>query len=135
MDLSGAARAYEVNALGPLRVVGALLHLLRRGSGRRIVQITSLMGSIRDNTTGGSYGYRMSKAALNMATRNLALDLAREGFTVLAIHPGWVRTRMGGPAAPLGIAAATREVLRVALSAGPRENGSVLGPGAKLLPY
>jgi len=134
-DLVGAARAFEVNALGPLRVVRALLGLLRRGSGKRLVQVTSLMGSIQDNTAGGSYGYRMSKAALNMATRNLALELGPEGFTVVAIHPGWVRTRMGGSDAPLGVTPAAREVLRIALTAGPEQNGAFLGPGGETLPY
>jgi len=134
-DLGAAAGAFEINALGPLRVVRALLPLLRRGSGRRVVQVTSWMGSVRDNTTGGSYGYRMSKAALNMATRNLAHDLGPEGFVALAIHPGWVRTRMGGPSAPLAAPEAAREVLRLALTTGSDLSGSFLGPGGKPLPY
>jgi len=127
--------AYRVNTVGCLRVTAAFLPLLRKGTGRRLVQITSLMGSIEDDRRGGAYGYRMSKAALNMAVRNLAIELGPEGFVVLAIHPGWVKTRLGGDHAPLALGPATAEVLRVVLAAGPEDNGAFLGPGGKRLPY
>jgi NAD(P)-dependent dehydrogenase (short-subunit alcohol dehydrogenase family) len=87
---------FEVNAVGPLRVAEAALPALRRGEGKKIVNVTSKMGSIEDNDSGGSYAYRMSKAALNMAIRSLAWDLKPEGFVAFVIHPGWVQTRMGG---------------------------------------
>lgn len=86
------ARQFQVNALGPLRVVKAVLPFLQRGA--RIVMVTSLMGSIADNTSGGFYGYRMSKAALNMAGVTLARDLKDRGIAVLLVHPGYVKTRM-----------------------------------------
>ncbi len=135
LDPQRLARAFEVNAVGPLRVIRALLPLLRRGRDKRLIQITSLMGSIEDNAQGGSYAYRMSKCALNMATRNLAHDLDPEGFITLSIHPGWVRTRMGSGAAPLDIPAAAAEVLRVALQADRSDSGTFKGPGGKDLPY
>ena len=119
----------------PLRVTRALQPLLRAGKGRRIANITSLMGSMTDNSSGGSYAYRMSKAALNMATRNLAHDLGHEGFVVVTIHPGWVRTDMGGGAAPLSVSPATEDVLRAALETPAEENGSFKGPGRKTLPW
>jgi NAD(P)-dependent dehydrogenase (short-subunit alcohol dehydrogenase family) len=84
----------EVNAIGPLRVVKALRGRLRRGS--KIALITSRMGSIGDNGSGGSYGYRMSKAALNAAGVSLARDLADAGVAVAILHPGYVRTEMTG---------------------------------------
>ncbi len=93
------------------------------------------MGSIGDNTSGSSYAYRMSKTALNMAVRNLAHELGPEGFIALTIHPGWVRTSMGGSAAPLGLEPAVAELLRIALLAGPEDNGSFKGPGGKDLPF
>ena len=127
--------AYDVNAVGCLRVVQAFLPLLRGGRGKRLMQITSLMGSIDDNSSGGSYAYRMSKAALNMLTRNLAHALGPEGFVTLSIHPGWVETRMGGPGAPMELRAATEEILRTALSAGPEDSGGFKGPGGADLPY
>ncbi|MEM8605485.1 MAG: SDR family oxidoreductase [Myxococcota bacterium] len=83
---------FEVNALGPLTTVVALLPCLRPGS--KVALLTSRMGSIADNTSGGSYGYRMSKAALNMAGRSLSLDLKPRGISVGILHPGWVKTDM-----------------------------------------
>lgn len=135
LSVEPLVEAFRINAVGPLRVVGALLPLLRRGLERRLVQTTSLMGSIGDNSSGGSWAYRMSKAALNMAVRNLAHELGPEGFVAIAVHPGWVKTRMGGAAAPLELEPATREVLRIALAADPDDNGAFLGPGGTRLPW
>jgi NAD(P)-dependent dehydrogenase (short-subunit alcohol dehydrogenase family) len=82
----------EVNALGPLRVVKALRKNIRRGG--KLALITSRMGSIGDNGSGGYYGYRMSKAALNAAGMSLARDLRGAGVAVAILHPGFVRTDM-----------------------------------------
>ncbi|HLT90359.1 MAG TPA: SDR family oxidoreductase [Woeseiaceae bacterium] len=87
-------RQFEVNALGPLLTVHAFANKLASGS--KVALITSRMGSIADNTSGGSYGYRMSKAALNAAGRSLAIDLAPRGVAVALLHPGYVRTEMTG---------------------------------------
>lgn len=92
LNADSIRRQFEVNALAPLRLVQALLGQLHSGS--KLVMITSRMGSIEDNTSGGSYGYRMSKVALNMAGRSLALDLQPRGIAVAILHPGLVRTRM-----------------------------------------
>lgn len=94
LDLDLIRRQFEVNALGPLRVVAALRERLCTGS--RVALLTSRMGSIEDNTSGSHYGYRMSKAALNMAGKSLAVDLAEHGVTVALLHPGYVRTDMTG---------------------------------------
>ena len=100
-DLDEMTRFFNTNTIGPLRVARALLPGLRAGGDKKIINITSRMGSISDNSSGGAYSYRASKAALNMATRSLALDLAAEGFVCLVLHPGWVQTRMGGSGAPV----------------------------------
>lgn len=135
LEIDDVIDAVDVNAVGPLRVIRCFLPLLRRGKGKRLVQVTSLMGSLEDNRSGGSYAYRMSKCALNMAVRNLAHELGPDGFVCLAVHPGWVRTRMGGSEAPLEIGAAAEEMLRVMLEAGPEDNGAFKGPGGKNLPW
>jgi NAD(P)-dependent dehydrogenase (short-subunit alcohol dehydrogenase family) len=135
LELQKLIDAFDVNALGALRVTRALLPLLRRGSGKRVVQMTSLMGSMADNSSGGSYAYRMSKAAMNMANRNLAHELGREGFVCLAVHPGWVQTRMGGGGAPLEIGVAVEQILENALETGPEDNGGFKGPGRADLPF
>lgn len=94
LDLDSLRRQFEVNALAPLRLVRALLAQL--GAGSKVALITSRMGSIDDNSSGGSYGYRMSKTALNMAGKSLAIDLNPRGIAVAILHPGLVRTRMVG---------------------------------------
>ena len=92
LDLGSMRRQFEVNALAPLRLTQALLGQLQAGS--KLILMTSRMGSIDDNSSGGSYGYRMSKVALNMAGRSLAIDLRPRGIAVAILHPGLVRTRM-----------------------------------------
>jgi len=92
LDLERIRRQFEVNALGPLRVTRALLPSL--GAGSKVVIITSRMGSIADNGSGGYYGYRMSKAAVNIAGVSLARDLREKGIAVLLLHPGMVATDM-----------------------------------------
>lgn len=99
VDLADMRRFFDVNTVGALRVTRALLPGLRAGAGKKIVNITSRMGSIEDNSSGGAYEYRASKAALNMVTRSMALDFADEGFVCVVLHPGWVQTDMGGPSA------------------------------------
>jgi NAD(P)-dependent dehydrogenase (short-subunit alcohol dehydrogenase family) len=92
MDFESMRKQFEINALGPLRVSHSLIPSLR--SGAKIALVTSRMGSIADNGSGGRYGYRMSKAALNMAGVSLAKDLQSRGLAVAILHPGYVRTDM-----------------------------------------
>lgn len=94
LDFDGIRKQFEVNALGPLRVTKALLPNLAKNA--KLALITSRMGSIADNGSGGMYGYRMSKAALNMAGSSLAIDLKDRGIAVALLHPGFVRTGMTG---------------------------------------
>ncbi len=94
LELENARTQLEVNALGPLRTVSCLLPNLAPGA--KVGLITSRMGSIGDNTSGGYYGYRMSKAALNAAGVSLAHDLRPRGIAVAILHPGYVRTDMTG---------------------------------------
>ncbi|BAS54893.1 short-chain dehydrogenase/reductase SDR [Leptolyngbya boryana NIES-2135] len=92
LDVASIREQFEVNAIAPLRLTHALLPLLKSGS--KIALMTSRMGSISDNTSGGSYGYRMSKVALSMAGKSLAHDLKPQGIAVAILHPGLVQTRM-----------------------------------------
>ena len=94
MNYDALRSQLEVNTLGPLKVTEALLPLLSKGA--RVANVSSRMGSIEDNTSGGFYGYRASKAALNAVTRSLALDLRPQGISVVTLHPGYVRTGMTG---------------------------------------
>ena len=92
LDAEAIRLQFEVNALAPLQLSRALMPLMPHGS--KLVLMTSRMGSIDENISGGSYGYRMSKVALNMAGRSLAFDLKPNGIAVALLHPGLVRTRM-----------------------------------------
>jgi len=94
LDFTRMRKQYEVNALGPLRVTQALLPNLQAGS--KVAILTSRVGSVGDNSSGGNYGYRMSKAAANMAGMNLTIDLKDRGIAVAILHPGLVATHMTG---------------------------------------
>ena len=92
LDCDSLRRQFEVNAIAPLNFTAALLPNLEPGS--KVILMTSRMGSIDDNTSGGSYGYRMSKVALSMAGKSLSIDLKLKGIAVAILHPGLVQTRM-----------------------------------------
>lgn len=94
LDFDSIRTQFEVNAIGPLRLTEALTEHLGRGS--KVAIVTSRMGSIADNGSGGAYGYRMSKAAVNAAGVSLARDLGDRGVSVCLLHPGYVRTEMTG---------------------------------------
>ena len=94
LDYDAIERQFRINSIGPLRVTAALRDNLSAGSG--VFIITSRMGSIDDNTSGGYYGYRMSKTAVNIAGKSLSVDLEPSGIGVFLLHPGYVATDMTG---------------------------------------
>jgi len=112
MDFDGFARTLEVNVLAPLKISQVFLPLIKQSNNGRIVNISSQMGRM---TLPGSdrIAYRASKAALNKVTQGLATDLLPQGVTVVAMHPGWVSTDMGGPTAPVTPADSAAGMLRV----------------------
>jgi NAD(P)-dependent dehydrogenase (short-subunit alcohol dehydrogenase family) len=104
---------FATNVIGPALVTRALVPALRLAPQPAVVNLGSRQGSITSNSSGGRYAYRTSKAALSMLTKTLALDLRDFGITCVSVHPGWVRTELGGPEAPLeaGQSAAALRVL------------------------
>jgi len=96
-DYEAWAHTFAVNTMAPLRMTEAFLQPIARSSLRTIVTITSKMGSIADNRGGGSYIYRSSKAGVNIVMKSLSIDLSSQQITTVLLHPGWVRTDMGGP--------------------------------------
>lgn len=96
-DIKEWRQVFEINTIAPLKLVESFYPLLQQGKAKKIACISSKVGSMTENTSGGGYIYRSSKAALNSVVKSLSNDLTDEGFTVLALHPGWVRTEMGGP--------------------------------------
>ena len=136
IDLDRVRRTFEVNAIGPIRVTRAFVDLLMAGERpRRIVNMTSLMGSIDDNRSGDAYAYRMSKAALNMLTGRLAAELAGQGTIVVSMSPGWVATDMGGPSAPLEPPESVQGMLNVVNALTPAQSGTFLDHAGAVLPW
>ncbi len=116
-------RAMQVNAFGPLRVTQRFLPLLEQGAGRTIVQVSSEAGSVARAWRSEEFEYCMSKAALNVQTRLLANALGPRGYRVVAVHPGWMRTDMGGPEAEVPPEASARGVFRIATDPATAGNG------------
>lgn len=104
---------FAVNTLGPMRVSEAFLEQVAGSERRLVVVISSHMGSIADITGGNDYAYRSSKAALNAAMKGLSHEVAPRQVGVLLLHPGWVRTRMGGPSAPYSPAESVKGMRRI----------------------
>ena len=123
----------EVNAIAPLRVVAALHGNLRRGG--KIALITSRMGSIADNGSGGYYGYRMSKAALNAAGMSLARDLAASGIAVAILHPGFVRTDMTDGTGNIDPADAAAQLVDRLDALTPETTGTFWHASGQILPW
>lgn len=135
VDVAAGRQALDTNILGPLLVTEALLPNLRAGSLRKIVTISSKVGSIADNSSGANYFYRASKAGVNAALHSVALDLAPEGFTVLLLHPGWVRTDMGGPSGLIDAPESIAGIRRVIDGAGPDRSGGFFNYDGTPLPW
>lgn len=125
----------RVNVIAPVKISAALCHHVERSEKKRIVAITSQMGSIADNTSGGSYLYRSSKAALNAAMRSLAIDLKPRGVAVAVIHPGWVQTDMGGKEATLNVKDSVEAIRRTIDGIGLAESGQFFNYNGRILPW
>ena len=133
MDFSSVLEQFRVNALGALQVTQALLGNFSDGA--RIVNMTSRMGSLDDNTSGGYYGYRMSKAALNMATRSLAVDLKGRNITVIAMHPGMVQTDMTRGFGMMTPAESVASMVEIIEKLTPAQSGQFLHYQGTTLPW
>jgi NAD(P)-dependent dehydrogenase (short-subunit alcohol dehydrogenase family) len=134
LNVEGIRKQFEVNALAPLRVTDALRERLAQGA--KVALITSRMGSIDDNSSGGAYGYRMSKAALNMAGKSLAVDLRGRGVAVAILHPGMVKTDMiGGHGGQVEPADAARNLLARVDALTLETTGTFWHANGQLLPW
>lgn len=134
MDFDGALDLLSVNTLGPLRVVQAFLPLVKRSARPRIVMMTSRLGSMSLDGT-SNVAYRVSKAGLNKITQCLAADLKAGGVVVVAIHPGWVRTDMGGPNATLDVRDSVAGIIQVAESLTLADTGCYLDYRGEDIPW
>lgn len=123
VDIEAWHQVFHTNVMGPMMIAEALADHVARGERKTIVALTSMMGSISENQSGGSYIYRSSKAALNMVMKGLSLTLKPRKITVVMLHPGWVRTDMGGASAHLGVEESVTAMRRVISGLKPADNG------------
>jgi NAD(P)-dependent dehydrogenase (short-subunit alcohol dehydrogenase family) len=133
LDFADTLKMFEVNAVGPLRVARALRPQLKDGA--KVGIVTSRMGSLADNTSGGSYGYRMSKAAVNAAGVSLAHDLKGAGVSVVLLHPGWVRTDMTGGRGLVDTPESAEGLIARLDELGPATTGSFKHMNGETLPW
>jgi NAD(P)-dependent dehydrogenase (short-subunit alcohol dehydrogenase family) len=123
-DFAEWEQMFRINAFAPMRMAEAFAAHIARSSQKKLISISSLMASIADNTMGGYYAYRASKAALNAIMGSLALDLGRRyGIIAAPLHPGWVRTDMGGPRATLDVETSVAGLRRVIAGLTPEQAG------------
>ncbi len=123
LDGEAMLEVFRVNTVAPVLVAQAFAPLLRRGAAPRLVNVSSDAGSLARRDHGCNYTYPASKAALNMMTRCLAGDLGADGVIVVSVHPGWVRTEMGGPAAPRDASQTLPSLVRVIDGLTPQDTG------------
>lgn len=112
-DYADWEQMFRINTLGPMRMAEAFVEHVAASERKVIATLTSIVGSIANNNFGGLYAYRSTKAAANSVMRSMGLDLARRGIVAVPIHPGWARTEMGGPNAPVDPVDAVRGVRAV----------------------
>jgi NAD(P)-dependent dehydrogenase (short-subunit alcohol dehydrogenase family) len=135
VDYESWAQVLNVNTMGPLRVLESFCDHIAGSERRLVVTITSGMGSLADNTSGGSIAYRSSKAAVNMVMRSAAIDLAPRGITCVLVNPGWVRTDMGGPKAPLSPQESVTAMRRLIETFGPNQSGKFYNYDGREYPW
>ncbi|MFH2133993.1 MAG: SDR family oxidoreductase [Pseudomonadota bacterium] len=127
--------AFNINAMAPLKMVEAFIEQIARSQLKRIITITSQMGSVDDNSSGGSYLYRSSKAAANMVVKSLAVDLKDRGITSVAFNPGWVLTDMGGPNAMITVEQSVSDLRKVIDGLTLADTGKFIGNDGVVIPW
>ena len=133
LESSMVLETLNTNSVGPLRVTQALLPFLKAASGPKVATISSLMGSLTDNKAGGAFAYRMSKTAVNMFVKTFAVD--ESGVIAIALHPGWVKTEMGGAGAPLEPAKSAEGLWTVIETCTANDSGKFFNHAGRELPW
>jgi len=135
IDYKAWVEAFKINALAPIKVAETFLANIEQGSKKVIATLSTQMASIADNTSGGVYVYRSSKAALNVALKSLSVDLKPKGVSVLILHPGWVKTDMGGEGASVLPAESVHGMRRLIDSGDLSLSGTFLNYKGEELPW
>jgi len=123
IDCDEWTEAFKVNTMAPLKMAESFASNVARSQLKIIATLSSKMGSMADNTSGGSYQYRSSKAAVNMVNKSLSHDLRDDGITAVVFHPGWVQTDMGGPNALITVEQSVTGIRKVIGQLTPADSG------------
>ncbi|WP_413284812.1 SDR family oxidoreductase [Vibrio sp. MA40-2] len=134
-DVEEWRKVFEINSIAPLKLVEALYPRLQQAEHKKIICISSKVGSMTENTSGGGYIYRSSKAALNSVVKSLSNDLSSKGIITVALHPGWVRTEMGGPNASISTEQSTQGMITVIDSLQADNSGEFINYDGTRLPW
>lgn len=135
LDYEDWSKVLAVNVLGAARVAEALLENVAASDQKKLVTLSSELGSVGANERGGLYAYRSSKAAVNAVMKSMAIDLAPRGIIAVPMHPGWVRTDMGGPKAPLSAQESASGMRRVIAGLTLADSGRFLQWDGQALPW
>jgi len=135
IDVAGWLETFRINTIAPLKMTEAFVDHVAHSNRRIVAMMGSMLGSMADNSSGGMYVYRSSKAALNMVVSCLAIDLHERGITSVVLHPGWVRTDMGGPQAPLAPQESAAGLYRVLSMLTSGDNGKFLAYDGREIPW
>lgn len=132
-------QTFRINVTAPVLLTKALAPLLKKGATADkpswVVNMSSVLGSIEENTNGGLYPYRASKSALNACTKSMSLDLKADHIHAMSLHPGWVKTDMGGQNAQLEVEESCQQMVRLITNLSPEKNGKFYQHDGKELPW
>ena len=135
VDTADWQKTFAINTIAPYQVSQAFLPNLHMGEKKLIAMLSSKMGSMSDNTSGGCYIYRSSKAALNSVVKSMSVDLSEYGITILAMHPGWVKTDMGGPNAEISTRESVQQLFDSMQRATSADSGQFLDIDGCIIPW
>ena len=134
-DYDNWEQVLRVNVFGPMKMAEAFVEHVERSAQKKIVTLSSMMGSMGLNTSGGMYAYRTSKAAVNMMMHSMGIDLAKRGIIAVALHPGWARTDMGGPGAEIDPTESVEGMMAVIEKLNADHLGQLTAYDGSVLPY
>jgi NAD(P)-dependent dehydrogenase (short-subunit alcohol dehydrogenase family) len=135
VDAQEWRQVLEVNTIAPLMLVQAFVEQVAASQQKLVAVISSKVGSIADNSSGGSYVYRSSKTAVNQVVKSLSIDLADRDIAVISLHPGWVQTEMGGPNAEISTDESVSGLKRILQSAGLAQSGQFIEFNGDSIPW
>ncbi len=135
VDVADWLQTLQINSIAPLKMVEAFIGQLVLGSKKQVVCISSKMGSMGDNDSGNSYIYRSSKAALNAVVKSLSIDLQSQTINCVAMHPGWVKTDMGGVDAEISVAECVIQLFSIIKSLTADDNGRFIDIDGSDIPW